>query len=258
MEDNKIKKTILIVDDISDNIAVLDYILRSEYKIKVATNGKLALKIAMSQEPPDLILLDIIMPVMDGYEVCSKLKENKNTENIPVIFVTSKNEISDESKGFELGAVDYISKPVSPPIVKARVKTHLALSDQNRILEHNVVERTAELNSVMENTTNVICTLDLVGNFTFVNNQACNLTGYTKEELLGTPLYDLFEKSNSELIKKQLDNVVNKKIQITQYEIEISRKNNSIMLISLNLSPMMLKNETVGVVFVAEDITDRK
>jgi putative two-component system response regulator len=145
--DNKFPKaTILVVDDVPDNIDILDGILNSEYNVRAATHGDMALKIAASDNSPDLILLDIMMPEMDGFEVCSHLKENIRTKNIPVIFVTSKNDVIDERRGFDLGAVDYITKPVSPPIVEARVKNHLALYDQNRELEKKVKERTFELN----------------------------------------------------------------------------------------------------------------
>lgn len=138
---------ILIVDDKPENLTVMKEILCSEYKVKVTTNPEIALKIACSPEVPDIILLDIMMPVMDGYEICRRLKSNQITKNIPVIFVTSKNDEIDETRGFELGAVDYITKPVSSSIVKARVKTHLALYNQNKILKKKVQERTAELNS---------------------------------------------------------------------------------------------------------------
>ncbi len=144
--DNQSKMTILVVDDVPDNIDILDTILNGEYNIRAAISGDMALKIAASDNSPDLILLDIMMPEMNGYEICSHLKSNSRTKNIPVIFVTSKNEVIDEKRGFDLGAVDYITKPVSPPIVKARVKTHLALYDQNRELERKVKERTFELN----------------------------------------------------------------------------------------------------------------
>lgn len=140
------KPVILVVDDVPANIDVLNEILRPTYQIKVVTNGSMALKIAMGPVPPDLILLDIMMPEMDGYEVCRQLKANASTRNIPVIFVSAMDDVKDEAKGFELGAVDYITKPVSPPIVKARVKTHLALFDQNRLLEKKVRARTAEIN----------------------------------------------------------------------------------------------------------------
>jgi cyclic di-GMP phosphodiesterase len=140
------RQTVLVVDDVPENIDVLNGILHGDYKVKVALNGAKALNIAASERPPDLILLDIMMPEMDGYEVCRRLKADFTTRKIPVIFVTAKGEIEDETKGFELGAVDYITKPVSPPIVQARVRTQLALYDQNRLLEEKVRHRTAELN----------------------------------------------------------------------------------------------------------------
>lgn len=147
----KVKKPIiLIVDDIPANIDVLSEILRPIYQVKVVTNGPMALKIAMGASPPDLILLDIMMPEMDGYEVCRQLKMNISTRNIPVIFVSAMDEVKDEAKGFELGAVDYITKPVSPPIVRARVKTHLELWDQNRSLEKKVLERMIEINDTRQ------------------------------------------------------------------------------------------------------------
>ncbi len=138
------KNTLLVVDDTPENIDVLRGILGTDYIIKIANSGQLALKIVAAQ-PPDLILLDVMMPDMDGYEVCRQLKENEATRHIPIIFVTALREVADETRGFELGAADYIIKPISPPIVHARVRAHLALSDQRRYLEHLVVERTSEL-----------------------------------------------------------------------------------------------------------------
>src|SRR5262245_12031855 len=137
--------TILVVDDTPSNITVLMEILKADYRVLAATGGEQALKIARSDPAPDLILLDVMMPGMSGHEVCERLKADSVTRKIPVIFVTAMNQVEDEAKGFALGAVDYITKPVSPPIVKARVKTHLALYDQNRELERMVRERTAEL-----------------------------------------------------------------------------------------------------------------
>ena len=142
----KNKQTILVVDDAPENIDVLNGLLNPYYRIKVALNGERALKIARSEDKPGLILLDVMMPGMDGYEVCRQLKAGADTEKTPIIFVTAKCDVSDEAKGFELGAADYISKPVVPSIVKARVKTHLALHYQNQILEEQVRQRTAQLN----------------------------------------------------------------------------------------------------------------
>jgi len=142
---NNEKATILVVDDESQNIDIYVGLLSEDYTVKAATNGTKALKIAFSSAP-DLILLDVMMPDMDGYEVCRRLKNDPRTRNIPVIFVTAMGRVEDESHGFALGAVDYITKPISPPILKARVSTHLVLYDQNRALDVKVKQRTAELN----------------------------------------------------------------------------------------------------------------
>jgi len=147
--------SILIVDDVKENIDVLNGILKDEYRLKAAINGELALKIAKNFKP-DLILLDVMMPGMDGYEVCTILKENLLTKNIPVIFVTAKDDDVDEAKGFEVGAVDYISKPVNSLVVKARVKTHLALSNQRKELARLVDERTKELHDTRLEIINIL------------------------------------------------------------------------------------------------------
>jgi len=121
------QQTILIVDDERININVLAELLKPKYKILAALNGTQALKAARSANPPDLVLLDIMMPEMDGYEVCRQLKSDDTTKDIPVIFVTAMGQVEDETKGLELGAIDYLTKPISPAIVEARVKTQLAL-----------------------------------------------------------------------------------------------------------------------------------
>ncbi len=123
-------KKILVVDDEPLNINILVDLLKENYKMMAAKNGKQALKAARSANKPDLILLDIMMPEMDGYEVCATLKEDSATKDIPIMFVSAMNEDADETKGFSLGAVDYITKPISPTILQARVETHLALTQQ--------------------------------------------------------------------------------------------------------------------------------
>ena len=146
------RATILVVDDTAENLSLMSNLLKDHYQVKIANSGEKALKIAASDLPPDLILLDIMMPGMDGYEVCRKLKHDPKTAGIPVIFLTAKSEATDEKKGLELGAVDYITKPISPPIVLVRVKNHLALKaandflrDQNSFLELEVAKRTKEV-----------------------------------------------------------------------------------------------------------------
>jgi len=151
------RPTILVVDDTPDNLAVLSSLLKDEYRVKVASSGEKALKVAAAANPPDLILLDIMMPGLDGYEVCQRLKLDPATRDIPVIFLTAKSDVDSERHGLELGAVDYISKPISPPIVLARVRTHLELKassdflrDQNEFLEHEVAKRTEEVMAIQD------------------------------------------------------------------------------------------------------------
>jgi serine phosphatase RsbU (regulator of sigma subunit) len=127
MDPNEEKKTVLLVDDAPANIQVVNSILKDLYKIRIATNGAKALELVKAAPPPDLILLDVLMPGMDGYEVCTRLKADPETKDIPVIFLTGQTETQDETRGFEVGAVDYIHKPFSPAVVKARVQTHLVL-----------------------------------------------------------------------------------------------------------------------------------
>ena len=121
------KKTVLVVDDAPANIQIVNSILKETYKIKIATNGAKALELVQAVPAPDLILLDVVMPEMDGYEVCTRLKSAAETKDIPVIFLTAQTETADETRGFEVGAVDYIHKPFSPAVVQARVQTHLTL-----------------------------------------------------------------------------------------------------------------------------------
>ena len=142
---DKARQAILIVDDSPENIMILMDLLCDQYTITVATNGKRALHLAGSDTPPDLILLDVLMPEMSGYEVCAQLKAAPRTSDIPVIFVTGLSDESDEQKGFDLGAVDFILKPFSPSLVKARVRIHLELKKHRDNLEEMVHERTREL-----------------------------------------------------------------------------------------------------------------
>ena len=139
------KQCVLVVDDSPENIELLSEVLRDDYRVRVATSGEKALKIVYSDEPPDLILLDIMMPGISGLEICRRLKANPDRRRIPIIFVTAMSSTEDEQRGLDTGAVDYITKPISPPIVKARVRTHLALYDQSRELERMVRQRTLEL-----------------------------------------------------------------------------------------------------------------
>ena len=134
------KPTVLVIDDAPDNLTLMSGLLKDSYKVKVANHGELGLKVALAAPPPDLILLDIMMPDLDGYEVCRRLKSNPASRAIPVIFLSAKTDVQDEEKGLLLGAVDYISKPISPSLMLARVATQIALHAKTEsLLVHSTV-----------------------------------------------------------------------------------------------------------------------
>ena len=153
------RSVVLVVDDTPQNLSLMTGLLRDDYRVLVANHGERALALCAGAQRPDLILLDVMMPELDGFEVCRRLKQDPATREIPVIFLTARSEMEDEQLGFDVGAVDYITKPISPPIVMARVRTHLTLkrardflNDQNAYLEAEVARRMRELAAVQDAT----------------------------------------------------------------------------------------------------------
>jgi putative two-component system response regulator len=151
------KATILVVDDTPEELSLITHLLADLYRVKAANSGEKALRIASANDAPDLILLDVVMPDIDGYEVCRQIKANPRTCDIPVIFLTGKTRMAEEKLGFDLGAVDYISKPVSPSILLARVQAHLRLKvaadflrDKNGFLEREVAKRTKDVTAIKD------------------------------------------------------------------------------------------------------------
>lgn len=151
------QQTVLIVDDTPENLMLMHGLLKDRYQTKVAHNGERALAVATAGPVPDLILLDVEMPGLGGFEVCARLKSDPRTSHIPVIFLTARAEIEDEQRGFDAGAVDYIVKPISPPVVLARVRTHLKLKavadflkDKNTFLKSEVERRTREVQVIQD------------------------------------------------------------------------------------------------------------
>lgn len=166
------QKLILIVDDTPTNIGVISGALRDSYKTKVATNGPKALSLACAEEKPDLILLDVMMPEMDGYEVCMRLKAEPSTREIPVIFLTGQTGAEDETRGFEVGAVDYVHKPFSPAVVKARVRSHILLRESGAQLTAQLLALNNELDmarqiqlSILPHTVPQLPGLEIVARF---------------------------------------------------------------------------------------------
>jgi serine phosphatase RsbU (regulator of sigma subunit) len=144
------KKLVLVVDDATANLQIVHSMLKDDFKIRVATSGAKALALVKAKPQPDLILLDVTMPEMDGYQVCSILKAAPESRDIPVIFLTGKTETDDETRGFEVGAVDYIHKPFSPAVVKARVHTHLVLREAREQLARQLLSINGELEMARE------------------------------------------------------------------------------------------------------------
>ena len=187
MNDLPSKKKILIVDDARANIDMLKGILKPDYKLGIALDGEQALEAARSSSPPDLILLDIMMPGMDGYEVCRRLKTDEKTRHIPVIFVTGKGQAQDETQGLEVGAVDYITKPVSGPIVLARIRTHLSLRSAYQKLEQQnaALFEAEQLRKDVDHITrhDLKSPLNGIIGFTSLHMNADNLTDDQREDL---------------------------------------------------------------------------
>ncbi len=164
--DHPAKPVILVVDDTPDNLMLMADLLKDSYTVKAANNGEKAIRVARDQPPPDLILLDIMMPGMTGHQMAQVLQADPATRDIPIIFLTAMASSEDETRGLELGAADYITKPISPPVVLARVRTQLKvkdaaefLRDQNAYLEREVQRRTRELGAIQDVTIHAMASL---------------------------------------------------------------------------------------------------
>ncbi len=196
------KPTVLVVDDTPDNLAMVSLLLTSEYRVQVANSGERALQLAMTDTPPDLVLLDIMMPGMDGHEVLRRLKAEPRTNAVPVIFLTSRDEPEQEQLGLKLGAVDYLIKPIHGPLLLTRVKTQLQLRQraESRMLriEQNVQEVAAKkLEAILSSTRDGFWTTDLDGYITSVNNAYCSIMGYPREEVIGAHIQKFTERQCS-------------------------------------------------------------
>ncbi|MEB3290244.1 MAG: hybrid sensor histidine kinase/response regulator [Leptolyngbya sp.] len=169
LSENADQPMILVVDDTPDNLTFISGILREHYRVKIATHGEKAIAIAQTDPQPDLILLDILMPDLDGYEVCRRLKADPKTRSIPIIFLTVKSDIEDEYRGLDLGAADYITKPISPPILMARIKTQLNLKASYDSLQDLLRSREDMVNMIVHDLRNPITNILLLSEF-FLEN----------------------------------------------------------------------------------------
>ena len=242
---NRQTPTVLVVDDTPDNLVLVSELLGDSYRVKVANSGARALKAAQTDPVPDLVLLDIMMPEMDGYEVCRQLKASAATRDIPIIFLTARADSDDERLGLELGAVDYITKPMSPSIVLARVQTHLALKatadflrDKSAYLEREVALRTLEVQALQDVTMMAMASLaetrdDETGNHIrrtqlYVKALAERLRAHPRfEAVLNTQMIELIYKSAPlhDIGKIGIpDHILLKPGKLTDHEFEVMKE----------------------------------
>ncbi|MDH5426302.1 MAG: response regulator [Gammaproteobacteria bacterium] len=263
------KAKILIVDDESSNIDVLSSILRGDYKVIAATSGIKGLQLAQRSPQPDLILLDIKMSGLDGYETCKELKNNPETKDIPIVFVTADTDIKSEEKGLLLGAVDYVTKPFNSMLVKARVRNHILLKQSQDNLQQKIIEATTELQherenlakseklyrSLMEAAPDTILLVNEQGYIEMANVLAESMFGYTQEELVGKEIEllvpDEYVKDHYQQRDSFLKNPVIRN-RVTLGRLSGRRKNGEVFPVDISLSPIETENGTM----IIADIRD--
>ena len=252
------KQLILLVDDTFQVIKILRDTLHPNYSVIFATDGATALLTAASKLP-DLILLDIMMPDMDGFEVCKLLKQNAVTKHIPVVFVTAKSEVADETKGLALGAVDFITKPISPPVVKARVKMHLDLKQQEESIKALHRQNRLLLEAVGEG----IYGLDLEGMTTFINPAGAKMLGWSVAELLGKLQHAIIHHSHADGSPYPQEEcpifaaIHDDKVSFADNEV-FWRKDGSCFAVEYTSTPLKEDETIKGAVVVFRDISERR
>jgi len=262
--------TILIIDDSPDSIEILRNILNKNYKVQAALNGPTALQLLSKQNTPDLILLDVLMPEMDGFEVCSILKTNEITVDIPIIFISALQDVDAKVKGLTLGGVDFISKPFNTDEVLARVNTHLRLKEIRQQLESEVEDKTQELARVntqkallLESIVEGVLGLDLNGLITFTNPAAYTLLGYSDDALIGKSIETLFDVKYDENIQVPdqetnfLSSMIGDKAKKHISQL-IYRQDGSSFPTELNCAPVQEGKQITGFVTSFIDISERK
>lgn len=243
-------ESILVVDDNPGNLQVLMGLLgEAGYKVRPALSGEIALK-TMEINLPDLVLLDVQMPAMDGYAVCAKLKENESTRHIPVIFVTAGDDIEAESRCFALGAADYITKPFKLPVVLARVKTHLALYRQRRNLE-------GMFRDVVESAPDAFILADARGNMVQMNARAEQLFGYSRAEMIGLPVNVLIAPAvNGDQCSLSADFTAAHEL-MTRMDVPCRRKNGTEFPGDVNVTPLQTNRGRL-LLAVVRDMSERQ
>lgn len=272
--------TVLIVDDTPMNLGVIvDYLKAYNFKTAIASNGELAIKRAKYLQP-DIILLDVMMPGIDGYETCRRLKEDSETKDIPIIFMTALIEPEDKTRAFSVGGVDYITKPVQREEVLARITTHLEIRRYREHLEDEVKKRTIALEnrtieleqaekvlkeseqrfrSLVETTSDWVWEVEKNCVYTYVSPKVKDILGYESDEIIGKTAFDLFPKSGSEEVAGMFENIVKSKQPFTQFEKPIFNKNGEQIVLESSGVPIFdEQNRLSGYRGIDRDITTRK
>ncbi|NGZ28837.1 MAG: response regulator, partial [Magnetococcales bacterium] len=250
------KQTLLIVDDLPANIRVLAEILGEEYEICVVTSGEEALQLVATTHP-HLILLDIVMPGLNGFQVCERLQANEDTRSIPIMFITAHNDMESELQGLRLGAVDFIAKPFQPWVVKARVQSHLALSHAMASLR--ALSLRNEL--ILDTADDGILNLDEVGRIIFINPAGCRMLGWCNEELAGRLMQDVVYphwhgEGGQNDTPYQL--VYSLGQSYKNSDDVLLKKDGGLLAVELFVSPLVEKANNIGSVVIFRDITSRK
>jgi diguanylate cyclase (GGDEF)-like protein/PAS domain S-box-containing protein len=269
-EPNSSRPTILIVDDTPENLGILCGLLEADYAVRAANSGENALRAAAREPNPELILLDIMMPDMDGYAVLEHLRSTPATRDIPVIFITALNSTEDEQRGLDLGAVDYITKPIRPSIVLARVRTHLELKrardrmrDENAYLEAEVTRRIRQRELILMSAGEGIYGTDPAGRISFVNPAAAAMLGYAREELLGRNAHETFHhlRADGSLYMRDdcpLLNCLSGLIGVRNIEEVFWRKDGTPIEVELTCQALSEDGATLGTVVTFRDIGEKK
>ena len=250
-------KTILIIDDMEVNINTLMQLLEDKYDILASIDGLDGLEI-VEEEKVDIILLDIMMPGLDGFEVCKRLKSNPMTKEIPVIFITANMDENSIEKAYEVGGVDYITKPFKSREVLSRINTHLSFYEQKAYLEQDLKKNINFLNQYKDvvDVSTIVSKTDLKGNITYVNDAFIKISGYKKEELLGRN-HNIIRHPEvpRNLFKDMWKKIKNK--QMWQGEVKNLKKDGSYYVVQSLIMPILdSKGEIEEFISVRHDITD--
>ena len=270
-KDTPDRGNVLIVDDNPENLRLLRDILNEHgYTVRPAASGKLAIQ-SVQRKLPDIILLDIRMPEMNGYEVCRILKENKDTEQVPVIFISALAEVEDKVKAFQAGGVDYLTKPFHETEVLARVATHLSLYKMQQNLEEQVASRTEELQAAYERMSqseykyrslfndalDMIHIVDQNGIIFDANPIELKTLGYAKEEYFGKPLVEIIHPEHREETGKVYRQVLEGQ-EVKNYETVLVAKNGDSLDVEVNVVPLIKDGEVLSARAISRDISERK